>query len=201
MRSLRLRTKVEKREGVLLGSQNARTGLINTIDDSRTLTVTGDNTDTSNVPNQGDLTLNLNTTLIKNGLALNDDVNKDGLYKKTFGFGMVFLHELGHTGFANHGVGFSNLTKKGSNGANLARMNTIRRELDNNPLNNLISGGGQYGIRTSYDSTPTSLGKKYKPNPRKYRIYNTYSRWQVLNKEGAKVQTKLKDQTLDKKKK
>lgn len=185
---------IEERDGQQLGSTNARLSIINAIDSDETLEVTGNKARPSEAPIGGN-TINLNSISINSRLERNETVNAQGLYNKTRGWGMTFLHELGHTGFQNSGLGFTDEKPDGSLGGNVLRMNTIRRELDANPLNSLISNGGQYGIRTSYRVDETGTRRTYEHN-RNFSIVNTYARFSVLNKNGKRVNTKSKGKSI-----
>lgn len=47
----------------------------------------------------------------------------------TLGYGMTFLHEMGHTAFGAYGGWLKDFNADGSNGPNVNFMNSIRREL------------------------------------------------------------------------
>ncbi len=103
----------------------------------------------------GGLQINLNSTQINQNI-LGTSSNLDS---RTLGFGMTFLHELGHTDIGGKRVDPTTTTSPsgtktvpfGELGTNVPRMNIIRREL-----------GSSYGERTSYGSLPIG-GHKYIP--------------------------------------
>jgi len=76
------------------------------------------------------------------------DGTSENLNSKTLGFGMTFLHELGHTDFAGNNSDYS---PSGGIGPNVKQMNQIRSELDENSVNRYLGNGTVYGIRSKYE--------------------------------------------------
>jgi RHS repeat-associated protein len=76
------------------------------------------------------------------------DGTSGNLNSKTLGFGMTFLHELGHTDFAGNKSDYSS---DGGTGPNVNQMNKIRKELDGNSTNRYLGKGTIYGIRSQYE--------------------------------------------------
>lgn len=87
------------------------------------------------------------------------------LNSKTLGFGMTFLHELGHTDFAGDKSDYSS---SGGNGPNVNQMNKIRKELDGNSVNRYLGKGTIYSIRSQYKGIATD---KVAGKPGFYHIY------------------------------
>lgn len=85
--------------------------------------------------------------------SINYHINNSGsnLNSKTMGYGMVFFHEFKHSivgGHMKHAP--SEMKEYGPAGEIENHVNLIRRELDTNPINKILSGGKQYGQRNNY---------------------------------------------------
>ncbi|MEM9884717.1 MAG: RHS repeat-associated core domain-containing protein [Bacteroidota bacterium] len=123
----------EKPEGKLSGSKRARKMLMKAIDHKETVKLKLRETGGSNVPResknkerQNELNLDVNQI---SSFRYSEDLNE-----ATYGFGMHFLHELGHTR-----VGGRKLDGGKIPGSNVRNMNKIRKQL-----------GEDYGKRMNY---------------------------------------------------
>ncbi len=138
--------------GKKVGSKTARKMITKAIDNKKTVNVYATNRTGSM---GGGLQININSTQI-NQLISGTSSNLDS---RTMGFGMTFLHELGHTDLGGAEVDPSTFTtpsgakavKFGELGTNVPKMNSIRKQL-----------GSSYGQRTSYGSMPIG-GNTYIP--------------------------------------
>lgn len=134
------------------GSKAARKMLTRAIDNKNTVEVFAT---TSMGSKGGGLAINLNSTQINQNIA----GTSSDLDSRTMGFGMTFLHELGHTDLGGSfsdpiPITLPNGTRAvpfGELGTNVPVMNIIRRQL-----------GNSYGQRTSYGSMPIG-GSNYIP--------------------------------------
>ncbi len=130
--------------GKKVGSRTARKMIIKAIDNKKTVNVYATNKMGSK---GGDLQININSTQINRFIS----GTSSDLDTKTMGFGMTFLHELGHTNVGGSKVDPQTFTtpsgaktvKFGKLGTNVPKMTRIRRQL-----------GSSYGQRTSYGSMP-----------------------------------------------
>ena len=118
--------------------------IVKAIDNKKTIVVYASNKMGSK---GGGLQININSTQINQFISgTSSDLNS-----KTMGFGMTFLHELGHTDLGGSKVdpqttttpNGSKIVVFGELGTNVPKMNRIRRQL-----------GSSYGQRTSYGSMP-----------------------------------------------
>lgn len=138
--------------GKEVGSRAARKMLTRAIDNKNTVEVYAT---TSMGSKGGGLAINLNSTQINQNIA----GTSSDLDSRTMGFGMTFLHELGHTELGGNfsdpiSITLPNGTRAvpfGELGTNVPGMNIIRRQL-----------GNSYGQRTSYGSMPIG-GSNYIP--------------------------------------
>jgi RHS repeat-associated protein len=138
--------------GKKVGSRTARKMITKAIDNKNTVNVYATNKMGSM---GGGLQININSTQI-NQLISGTSSNLDS---KTMGFGMTFLHELGHTDLGGSEVDPQTFTTPsgakavnfGELGTNVPKMNRIRRQL-----------GSSFGQRTSYGSMPIG-GNTYLP--------------------------------------
>src|SRR5690606_15434356 len=143
--------KVHESNGVQLGSDTARSSLIASIDHKDTVvTELTDHNTGSGVPK--DARGNKENKILLDPTQIGSQISNtsEGLNPKTMGFGMTFMHELFHTPV---GGNLSDPSADSSSmGETVTRVNTIRKELDANPLNVILSGNGyfQYGIRKYY---------------------------------------------------
>lgn len=139
-------------DGKKVGSRTARNMITKAIDNKNTVNVYATNKMGSV---GGGLQININSTQIN---QLISGTSSD-LDSKTMGFGMTFLHELGHTDLGGSKVDPQTFTTPsgakavnfGELGTNVPKMNRIRRQL-----------GSSYGQRTSYGSMPIG-GNTYLP--------------------------------------
>ncbi|MEO9954881.1 RHS repeat-associated core domain-containing protein [Nonlabens sp.] len=162
-------------DGVTLGSNTARNLLTDSIDDESVIKVERKDLYGSNfTPSTNTMKLDYRQ------IDSQSSTTSSGLYHKTAGYGMTFLHELGHAD-SNGNLKDTN----GSNfGGNMIQMNKIRSELDVNPLNRVLSGGDQFGQRASYTGS-------YAINPNDKlagNLYDTKARvkFTILNSRGKK---------------
>jgi hypothetical protein len=138
--------------GKKVGSRTARKMITKAIDNKNTVNVYATNKMGSM---GGGLQININSTQIN---QLISGTSSD-LESKTMGFGMTFLHELGHTDLGGSEVDPQTFTTPsgtkavnfGELGTNVPKMNRIRSQL-----------GSSYGQRTSYGSMPIG-GNTYLP--------------------------------------
>lgn len=138
--------------GKKVGSRAARKMLTKAIDNKKTVNVYATNRMGSK---GGGLQININSTQI-NQFISNTSSNLDS---RTMGFGMTFLHELGHTDLGGAKSDPTPVTLPsgakavpfGELGTNVPKINRIRRQL-----------GSSYGQRTSYGSLPVG-GNNYIP--------------------------------------
>ena len=138
--------------GKKVGSRTARKMITKAIDNKNTVNVYATNKMGSV---GGGLQININSTQI-NQLVSGTSSDLDS---KTMGFGMTFLHELGHTDLGGSEVDPQTFTTPGGTkavifgelGTNVPKMNRIRSQL-----------GSSYGQRTSYGSMPIG-GNTYLP--------------------------------------
>ncbi len=138
--------------GKKVGSRNARKMITKAIDNKNTVNVYATNKMGSM---GGGLQININSTQI----SLLISGTSSNLDSKTMGFGMTFLHELGHTDLGGSEIDPQTFTTPsgakavnfGELGTNVPKMNRIRRQL-----------GSSYGQRTSYGSMPIG-GNTYLP--------------------------------------
>jgi len=130
--------------GNAVGSKTARKMLVKAIGNENTVQVYA-TTRMGSVG--GGLEINLNSTQINQNIS----GTSSNLDSRTLGFGMTFLHELGHTDIGGKRVDPSTTTLPngtktvpfGELGTNVPVMNRIRSEL-----------GSSYGQRTSYGALP-----------------------------------------------
>jgi hypothetical protein len=138
--------------GNAVGSKTARKMLVKAIGNENTVQVYA-TTRMGSVG--GGLEINLNSTQINQNIS----GTSSNLDSRTLGFGMTFLHELGHTDIGGKRVDPSTTTLPngtktvpfGELGTNVPVMNRIRSEL-----------GSSYGQRTSYGALPIG-GNTYIP--------------------------------------
>jgi hypothetical protein len=139
-------------DGNKVGSRTARKMLIKAINDKETVEVYAT---TLMGSKGGGLQINLNSTQINQNIT----GTSSDLDPRTMGFGMTFLHELGHTDLGGNlsdpiAITLPSGAKAvpfGELGTNVPKINRIRRQL-----------GNSYGQRTSYGSMPIG-GNKYIP--------------------------------------
>jgi hypothetical protein len=147
-------------EGNILGSETARNDLISAIDNDQS-TVDVFLTDGMGSKGQISNMIGLDRKQI-DGFTNNSYGN---LTPKTIGYGMTFLHELTHTELGG-GLRDPGNDQYGTRGQTVNHMNTIRRELDKNPINKYLNNGLNYGQRAQYH--PVDNGPSTNPNIRKY---------------------------------
>ena len=137
---------VMENDGVQMGSSDARNQLTNMIDDTdRALVSLRPNNRGSGVPGGSNI-------IYLDPIQINSHINNvsAGLNSKTIGYGMTFLHETYHTRI---GGGLPDTNIDYGKGPTVEKMNTIRQQLDNNPLNRTMGNGTQYGERKYYMGT------------------------------------------------
>jgi len=182
------KAEVEESGGQQLGSSAARSSLMGAIDHDDTVNV-------SLVSyNLGSATAGNNVELDPTQIETQIGNVSEGLNSKTLGYGMTFLHELHHT---DVGGDLRDTDKEFSKGPVVEKMNVIRQQLDANPLNQILGGNTQYGIRKYYMGSEISR-KTYKKRYDKILAKVSFS---VLNEKGRKKGASTKTQAIKKKKK
>ncbi|MCP4123301.1 MAG: hypothetical protein GY751_16230 [Bacteroidetes bacterium] len=124
--------------GNKIGSRSARKSIKSAINDAATVSVIDNPGGGNFVPGLGSNTINVDDSQI--GL-LQGSVSSD-LNNETMGAGMVFTHELGHTGVggAKPDIDRSNPRQEFKTGPNVRAINKNRRQL----------GRAEYGRRSTY---------------------------------------------------